>query len=376
MGTKKYLIIGAGFSGAVMAEQLAGKLDCQITVIDERDHIGGNCHTDRDPLTGIMVHTYGPHIFNTDNEDVWNYIRQFGNFKNYTHRVKAIYQDKVYTLPINLHTINQFFKKNFSPAEAEEFIRSQAVDIAEPANFEEQALAMIGPDLYHAFMYGYTKKQWGCEPKELPASILKRLPVRFNYNDSYYHWQFFGIPEYGYAAIIEKMLANEKIEVRLTTKFSAGTDTSAYDHVFYTGPVDSYFDYCYGRLGYRTVTFDRYEAEGDFQGTSQMNYCDEEAPHTRIVEYKHFTPWEEHKQTVYFKEYSKETASDDVPYYPKRLAADMDMLKQYQAEVNLLDKVTFLGRLATYRYMDMHHVIGEALQLATRFTSKSAKHDG
>jgi len=376
MGTKKYLIIGAGFSGAVIAEQLAGSLDCEITVIDERDHIGGNCHTKRDALTGIMIHTYGPHIFNTDNEDVWNYIRQFGNFRNYTHRVKAIYKDRVYALPINLHTINQFFKKNFSPAEAEEFIKLQAVDIPEPANFEEQALAMIGSDLYHAFMYGYTKKQWGCEPKELPAGILKRLPVRFNYNDSYYHGQFFGIPEEGYSAIIEKMMANEKIEVRLKTKFSAAADTSAYDHIFYTGPIDAYFDYCYGRLGYRTVTFDRYETEGDFQGTSQMNYCDEQVKHTRIVEYKHFTPWEEHQQTVYFKEYSKETGSDDVPYYPKRLSADMDKLKQYQAQVDRLHNVTFLGRLATYRYMDMHHVIGEALQLANRFISKSEKHDG
>lgn len=371
MGTKKYLIIGAGFSGAVIAEQLASSLDCQITVIDERHHIGGNCHTQRDSLTGIMVHTYGPHIFNTDNEDVWTYIKRFGNFKNYTHRVKAVYEDRVYTLPINLHTINQFFGKNFNPAEAEEFIRSQAVDIPVPANFEEQAMKMIGSDLYFAFMYGYTKKQWGCEPKELPASILKRLPVRFNYNDSYYHGQFFGIPEDGYTAIIEKMLTHEKIKVQLNTKFYVAEDTGAYDHIFYTGPIDAYFDYCYGRLGYRTVTFDRYEADGDFQGTSQMNYCDEDVPHTRVVEYKHFTPWEDHKQTVYFKEYSKETGGDDVPYYPKRLAADVVKLEQYQAQVARLDKVTFLGRLATYRYMDMHHVIGEALELAAQFISKN-----
>ncbi|MFD0750786.1 UDP-galactopyranose mutase [Mucilaginibacter calamicampi] len=370
MRSQNYLIIGAGFSGAVIAEQLSKNIDCSITVLDERNHIGGNCHTERDGATGIMVHTYGPHIFNTDNKEVWDYINRFGNFKNYTHRVKAIYQDKVYTLPINLHTINQFFGKNFTPAEAEAFIASRVVKIAEPANFEEQAMTMIGADLYKAFMYGYTKKQWGCEPKELPASIIKRLPLRFNYNDSYYHGQFFGIPEEGYSAIIEKMLTHDNIEIRLNTRFNSAFDTGAYDHIFYTGPIDAYFDYCYGRLGYRTVTFDRNEAEGDFQGASQINYCDEDVSHTRVVEYKHFTPWEEHDQTVYFKEYSKETGDDDVPYYPKRLTADMDKLSLYQAQVAQLDKVTFLGRLATYRYMDMHHVIAEALQLAAKFIEK------
>ncbi|MGY3213791.1 UDP-galactopyranose mutase [Mucilaginibacter sp. HD30] len=371
MSIKHYLIVGAGFSGAVVAEQLARNLDCRITVVDERNHIGGNCHTARDPSTGIIVHSYGPHIFNTDNQEVWNYIRQFGEFKNYTHRVKAVYKGKVYTLPINLHTINQFFGKNFNPKEAEAYIASIALDIPEPANFEEQAMKMIGSDLYYAFMHGYTKKQWGCEPKELPASILKRLPLRFNYNDSYYHGQFYGIPEDGYSAIIDKMLANEKIEVCLNTKFDATTDTTAYAHIFYTGPIDAYFDYSHGRLGYRTVTFDRYETEGDFQGTSQMNYCDENVPYTRIVEYKHFTPWEEHRQTVYFKEYSKETGFDDIPYYPKRLKGDIKKLMHYQAEILKLDNVSFLGRLATYRYMDMHHVIDEALQLAAQFLLKN-----
>jgi len=371
MSVKEYLIVGAGFSGAVIAEQLSKHIDCHITVIDERNHIAGNCHTERDASTGIMVHSYGPHIFNTDNEKVWKYINQFGTFKNYTHRVKAVYQQKVYSLPINLHTINQFFGKSFSPAEAEAFVSSLGAKIDEPANFEEQAIKMIGADLYRAFIYGYTRKQWGCEPRELPAAIIKRLPLRFNYNDSYYHGQYFGIPEQGYSAIIERMLAHDSIEVRLNTKFDAGYNTAGYDHVFYTGPLDAYFNYCYGRLGYRTVTFDRFETEGDFQGVSQMNYCDEDIPHTRIVEYKHFTPWEHHQKTVYFKEYSKETASDDVPYYPKRLSEDMDRLERYQDEVAQLGNVSFLGRLATYRYMDMHHVIDEALRLAGEFISKN-----
>lgn len=367
---KKYLIVGAGFSGAVIAEQLSKQINCTITVIDQRDHIGGNCHTSRDESTGVMVHHYGPHIFNTDNEKVWNYIQKFGVIRNYTHRVKAVFKDKVYSLPINLHTINQFFGVNLSPKQAQEFIQSLGMDIAEPANFEEQALKMIGEDLYKAFMYGYTKKQWGIEPTELPASILKRLPVRFNYNDSYYHSNYFGIPENGYTAIIENMLKGDNIKVKLNTVFDKQYDVSDYDHIFYTGPIDAYFNYKHGRLGYRTVSFERFETDGDFQGTSQLNYCDMDVPYTRICEHKHFTPWEEHPKTVYFKEYSKETEENDVPYYPKRLATDMTVFKSYETEKDKLKTVTFLGRLATYRYMDMHHVIGEALEIAERFVER------
>jgi UDP-galactopyranose mutase len=364
---KKYLIIGSGFSGAVIAEQLSKNIDCEITILEKRSHIGGNCYTERDESTGVMVHKYGPHIFNTDNEIVWNYIQQFGTIRNYTHRVKAIFENKVYSLPINLHTINQFFNINLKPDGAKELITSLGEDILEPANFEEQALKMIGKDLYKAFMYGYTKKQWGCEPNELPASILKRLPVRFNYNDSYYHSSYYGIPENGYTDIIKNMIASEKISVQLNTLFNASDDHSGYDHIFYTGPVDAFFNYKFGRLSYRTVTFERFEAENDFQGASQINYCDENVPYTRICEHKHFATWENHKKTVYFKEFSKETEINDEPYYPKRLKADIELYSSYLMEVELLSKYTFLGRLATYRYMDMHHVIGEALDIAHNF---------
>lgn len=365
---KKFLIVGAGFSGAVVAERLAASMDCKITVIDERDHIGGNCHTKRDEETGVMLHTYGPHIFNTDNIEVWDYIRQFGRFEPFINRVKIVYKGQVYSMPINLHTINQFFGKTFGPAEAREFVNGLSdSSIGEPANFEEQALKFIGRDLYDAFFYGYTKKQWGCEPSELPASILKRLPVRFNYNDNYYNNPIQGIPVDGYTALFEKMLDRPAIEVKLGVRFDSSYDVSGYDHIFYTGPIDAFFGYRHGRLSYRTVYFERNVADGDYQGNPVINYSEENIPYTRIHEHKHFTPWESHEKTVYFREYSKETGADDIPYYPKRLAGDIKVLEKYQAEVNSLKGYTFLGRLATYRYMDMHHVIGEALMASRKF---------
>lgn len=365
---KRYLIIGTGFSGAVIAERLSKKGSCEIQMIDERSHIGGNCYTARDAETGIMVHKYGPHIFNTDKQEVWDYISQFCEMVPFVNRVKAIYKGKVYSLPINLHTINQFFEKSFNPKEALDFILEKAdKSIQDPQNFEEQALKFIGEELYKAFFYGYTKKQWGCEPTELPASILKRLPVRFNYDDNYYSNPLQGIPKDGYTAIFEKMLADPQIYIRLNTKFTTDWDLSSYDHVFYTGPIDEFFQFKFGRLSYRTVFFERHVTEGDFQGNAVINYADPEVPFTRIHEHKHFAPWEKFNQSVYFKEYSKETTDTDIPYYPKRLKQDMVILAKYQQEVDQLENISFLGRLATYRYMDMHHVIQEALELVDKF---------
>jgi UDP-galactopyranose mutase len=275
---------------------------------------------------------------------------------------------KVYSLPVNLHTINQLFNRSFTPDEAKAFLETLADrSIDEPKNFEEQALRFIGKELYYAFFYGYTKKQWGCEPTELPASILKRIPVRFNYDDNYHNNHYTGIPVEGYTAIIQKMFDHPCIHITLNKKFDSAADLSVYDHVFYTGPIDAWFDFKYGRLGYRTVTFEKYVADGDFQGTSQMNYCDVDTPYTRITEHKHFTYWEKHEKTVYFKEFSQETSATDIPYYPKRLQNDKELLLKYRADAEQLEKVTFIGRLATYRYMDMHHVIGEALDYARSF---------
>ena len=373
---QKYLIIGAGFSGAVLANQLTQNIDCTIEIWDERDHVGGNCHTQRDAETGVMVHQYGPHIFNTDKKEIWDFVNSFTEFKPFINRVKANYKDKMYSLPINLHTINQFFDKSFGPEEAKEFITSQAdKTIDEPGSFEEQALKFIGKDLYKAFFYGYTKKQWGCEPSALPASILKRLPVRFNYDDNYYNNIYQGIPVNGYTELINKLIANGNISVTLNKKFHFTTDLlAAYDHIFYTGPIDALFNYQFGRLGYRTVTFEKHVATGDYQGNAVINYCDENIPYTRVHEHKHFAPWEQHDKTVYFKEFSKETAAEDIPYYPKRLETDKFLLLQYRQQAEQLQKISFLGRLATYRYMDMHHVIGEALHFSQSFLQ--SLHDG
>ncbi|MEO6290863.1 MAG: UDP-galactopyranose mutase [Ginsengibacter sp.] len=368
--SSKFLVIGAGFSGAVLANRLAQTGDCTIEVWEEKSHVAGNCYTERDNETGIMVHKYGPHIFNTDKKEIWDYVNSFITLRPFLHRVKAISNGKVYSLPVNLHTINQFFNKIFSPIEARAFISAQADhSVVNPSNFEEQALKFIGNDLYKAFFYGYTKKQWGCEPAELPAAIIKRLPVRFNYEDSYYNNPYCGIPEEGYTEFVEKLLNRNNIHIRLNKKFQPEENYEDYDRIFYTGPIDEFFRYKYGRLGYRTVTFESFITDGDYQGTAVMNYCDEEIPHTRITEHKHFTPWENHEKTICFKEFSKETSETDIPYYPRRLPVDKELLMNYRGEADHLTNVSFLGRLATYRYMDMHHVIDEALQFAEIFSA-------
>jgi len=364
-----FLIVGAGFSGAVLARTLVEKLDCRVTILEERPHIAGNCHTERDAATGVMIHQYGPHIFNTSQQHVWEYVNRFGVFRPWVNRVKAVTPRGVFSLPINLHTINQFFGKTFNPAEARAFIESLGdKSIGEPQNFEEQALKFLGRELYETFFYGYTRKQWGCEPRELSAAILKRLPVRFSYDDNYYNSTWQGIPEEGYTAVVARILDHPAIEVQLNTRFDPRAGRTC-GHVFFTGPLDAYFDYCLGRLGYRTVTFERGEAEGDFQGNAVLNYGDPNIPYTRIHEHKHFTPWEQHEKTVYFTEYSKETTPEDVPYYPKRLEADQQLLLKYRSLADKERGVSFLGRLATYRYMDMEKVISEALEFGTVFAS-------
>ena len=363
---KQFLVIGAGFSGAVLSRELVERMKARVTTFDERSHIAGNCHTERDGSTGIMLHKYGPHIFNTNNQRVWDYVNSHDEIRPFVNRVKAVNSRGVFSLPINLHTINQFFGKTFSPDEAREFIASLGDDtIDEPQNFEEQVLKFLGEDLYKAFFLGYTIKQWGCMPTELPAAVIKRLPVRFNYDDNYYNKRYQGIPVSGYSAVVESILDHPSIEVILDRKWRPVDGSEGYDHVFYTGPIDAYFDHCEGRLGYRTVTFERCDTTAsDYQGNAVINYTEESVPFTRIHEHKHFTPWESHDKTVAFKEFSKETEDHDIPYYPKRLAVDKDLLKKYRTMAEKLVGVSFLGRLATYRYMDMDTVIGEALDFA------------
>jgi UDP-galactopyranose mutase len=364
---KKFLIVGAGFSGAVIARELAEKIDCSITVIDSRNHIGGNSHTERDANSQVMLHVYGPHIFHTSNEEIWSYVNRFTEMKPFTNRVKAVTARGVFSMPINLMTINQFFGKTFNPEEARVFL-SQIGDksITEPQNFEEQALKFLGKDLYEAFFYGYTKKQWGCNPTDLSAAVLKRLPVRFNYDDNYYADKYQGIPVDGYTAMIQNILQHEKIEVRLNTPFSHDM-REQYQHTFYSGPLDGFFNHQLGRLGYRTVYFERIDANGDYLGNAVLNYPDSSVPYTRVHEHKHFTPWETHEKTVVFREYSKETESHDTPYYPKNLSPDQEKCQEYRELAKREKNLTFLGRLGTYRYLDMDKTIAEALSIASDF---------
>jgi UDP-galactopyranose mutase len=336
-------------------------------VFESRPHVAGNCHTERDKETEVMVHVYGPHIFHTSNEKVWNYIQQFDEFMPFTNRVKAITQDRIYSLPINLLTINQFFGKTFSPKEAKTYIESIGdKSISDPKTFEEQALRFVGKDLYEAFFKGYTMKQWGLHPSELPASILKRLPIRFNYDDNYYSSLYQGIPKHGYTHIVEKMLNHPNITVHLNSRFERQHATD-YQHTFYSGPIDAWFDNLEGRLGYRTLDFKSQRDTGDFQGNAVINYGEEEVAWTRISEHKHFAPWEDHDKTIVFKEFSRFCDEEDIPYYPIRLVKDKSQLAQYLKLAKAERTTTFVGRLGTYRYLDMHVTIKEALDVAQRF---------
>lgn len=337
-------IVGAGISGAVIARLLAEQ-GISSVVFDKRSHIAGNCHSERDPQTNVMLHVYGPHIFHTDDKEVWDFVNAYSEFMPYTNRVKAVYKGNVYLLPVNLHTINQFFNKTLRPDEARAFIESKAdKSIVDPQNFEEQAISMIGRELYEAFFKGYTRKQWGVEPTELPASILKRLPLRFNYNDNYFNHQYQGMPKEGYTEMVAKILDHELIEVRTDTEFSAAEST-AYEHVFWSGALDGYFNFSEGRLGYRTLDFEKFSAEGDYQGTAVINYCEEDVPYTRITEHKHFSPWESHENTTCYREFSRFCTENDVPYYPIRMVKEKELLNRYLDKAMALRNTTFVGRL-------------------------------
>jgi UDP-galactopyranose mutase len=366
-------IAGAGFAGAVLARELVETGKFKVTVFDERPHVAGNCHTQRDEETGVMVHQYGPHIFNTSREDVWEYVNKWGKFEPFVNRVKAHTEKGVFSLPINLLTINQFFDKKLTPAEARDFVGGLGdTSIKEPKSFEDQAMKFLGKDFYKNFFYGYTKKQWGVEPSELPASILKRLPVRFNYDDNYYNQKYQGIPVSGYTEIVKRILDHHEIEIRLGQRLDPERKRD-FDHVFWSGPMDGFYKFKLGRLGYRTLKFERFVESGDYQGNPVINYCEEKVPYTRVAEHKHFTPWENHEKTVCFKEYSALCGEKDTPYYPLRLNNDKNLLEKYVKMAETEDKVTFIGRLGTYRYLDMHVVIGESLDLAKACIGTEAK---
>jgi UDP-galactopyranose mutase len=360
-------IVGAGFTGAVIGRELA-EVGIPSLIIDERSHVAGNCHTERDAESGVMLHCYGPHIFHTDSERVWNYVRRFGEFKPYINRVKTTVQGKVYSMPVNLHTINQYFGTSMSPSQARAFIASKSrTDIEDPRTFEEQAMKFVGEELYEAFFAGYTRKQWGLEPSALPASILKRLPLRFNYDDNYFDHRFQGMPREGYTQIVQGILDHPLIELQIGCRFEDLTED--FEHIFYSGPIDRYFNFDLGPLSYRTLDFEMIRADGDYQGTAVMNYPDSDIPYTRIAEHKHFAPWEADQidKTVAFREYSRACGPDDIPYYPINLAGGVELLKSYEERAALLKKVTFAGRLGTFQYLDMDVTIDRALDVAAAY---------
>ncbi|MDC0507995.1 UDP-galactopyranose mutase [Luminiphilus sp.] len=361
----KFAIVGAGFSGSVIARELASS-GHSVKIFESRPHVAGNCYSERDKDTGVLVHKYGPHIFHTDNKVVWDYVNSFSEFMPFVNRVKTTVNGTVYSLPINLHTINQFFNSTMSPLEARQYINEIAEDdVEDPITFEEQALKFVGKDLYEAFFQGYTVKQWGVSPAELPASILKRLPVRFNYDDNYFSHKYQGMPKDGYTPLVENILRHKNIEVFLETSFNSDLRCE-YDHVFYSGPLDAWFDYSIGRLGYRTLDFEREEHVGDYQGCAVMNYGNQEVPYTRITEHKHFSPWEEHPKSVIFREFSRKCGEHDIPYYPIRLVQEKALLGEYLNLAYEEKNVSFIGRLGTYRYLDMDVTIAEALSASEK----------
>lgn len=346
-----------------------------VTIIDIRDHIGGNAYSYMDPETGAEIHKYGAHLFHTSNSRVWEYVNRFTKFTDYVHRVYATHDGEVFPLPINLGTINQFFRANYTPAQAKALIDEQAGELAgtDPANLNDQGISLIGRPLYEAFIKNYTAKQWQTDPSELPASIIKRLPVRFNYNNRYFKDTWEGLPADGYTAWLERMIDDPRITVKLETDFFDETQPlnkrallEAGVPVVYTGPVDRYFDYDLGELKWRTVDFKevRYD-EGDHFGCAVMNFSDADVPYTRAIEFKNFNPERAAEQnpnkTVVWEEYSRFANRDDEPYYPINTDEDKALYAQYKAKAADEPNVVFGGRLGTYAYYDMDQVFNQAL---------------
>jgi UDP-galactopyranose mutase len=333
--------------------------------LEKRAIPGGHCATHLDPQTSIPIHTFGPHIFHTDSAPVWELVCRYANMHPYLHIVRARAGGEIYPLPITLQTINQFFRKSFGPTEARAFIEDKRVKLSgPPRNFAEQAVSMFGHELYEVFFKGYTMKQWGRSPEEIPADVLKRLPFRFNYNQSYYFHRHQGLPKNGYTEVVAGILMHPRISVHYGVLHAPETPTAGYDHVIFTGPLDEWFGYSFGRLPYRTLDFENFVVDGDYQGCPVMNYCDADVPFTRITEHKHFAPWQSYEKSVLSREYSREATPDDERYYPVQLAEEQATLQTYRTAARESHGVSFVGRLATFRYIDMDVAISEALEAA------------
>ncbi|KAA8719850.1 UDP-galactopyranose mutase [Corynebacterium spheniscorum] len=362
------IVVGSGFFGLTIAERAASEENLKVLVLEKRSHIGGNAYSEPEPETGIEVHRYGAHLFHTSNEKVWNYVNKFTDFTGYQHRVFAMHNGSAYQFPMGLGLINQFFGRYYSPEEARELIQQQTdgMDPKDANNLEEKAISLIGRPLYEAFIRDYTAKQWQTDPKELPASNITRLPVRYTFDNRYFTDTYEGLPVEGYTAWLENMAAHENIEVRLNTDFFEVREELPDVPVVYTGPLDRYFDYSEGRLGWRTLDFETEVLDiPDFQGTSVMNYNDADVPYTRIHEFRHFHPERDYPKdkTVIMKEYSRFAEADDEPYYPINTPEDRAMLKKYRELAAQEKNVYFGGRLGTYQYLDMHMAIASALTM-------------
>ncbi len=364
------VIVGSGFFGLTVAERCARDLGLGVLVIDRRPHIGGNAYSEPEPRTGIEVHRYGAHLFHTSNARVWEYANRFTAFTGYQHRVFSVYKGRVYPLPINLGTICEYFGQVMSPDEARALVAGQAAEAGPgpAANLEQKAISLIGRPLYEAFIRGYTYKQWQTDPVNLPAEVITRLPVRYTFDNRYFSDTYEGLPADGYTRWLERMADHAKIEVRLGTEFeSMRADLVGQVPVVYTGPLDAYFGYAAGELGWRTLDFEtEVLATGDFQGTPVMNYADSDVPYTRIHEFRHFHPerdWYPADQTVIMREYSRFARRGDEPYYPINTAQDRERLLAYRELTAGEAGVLFGGRLGTYQYLDMHMAIGSALSM-------------
>ena len=363
-----YLIVGAGLFGSVFAYE-AYKAGKKCLVIDRRDHIGGNVYTE--DWNGIKVHKYGAHIFHTKKEEIWKYIRQFATFNNYINCPVAVYKDEVYNLPFNMNTFSRMWGVR-TPEEARKKIQEQIADlgITEPKNLEEQALSMVGTDVYEKLIKGYTQKQWGRECADLPAFIIKRLPLRFTYDNNYFNDPFQGIPEGGYTQIVEKML--EGIDLRLDTDYRdfVKNPGCTFEKVIYTGPIDEYYDYRFGHLDWRSVRFETEELDTEnYQGNAVVNFTEAEIPYTRIIEHKHFE-FGQQPFTVISREYPVEWKSGDEPYYPVNDEENTALYQKYRELADSEEHVVFGGRLGTYKYYDMDRVIEAALLTAQNELNK------
>lgn len=374
--TYDVLIVGAGLFGLTMAERLAS-LDKKVLIIDKRDHIGGNCYSEFDSETGIECHKYGAHLFHTSDEQVWQYVNRFMTFTDYIHKVYITHQGEVYPMPINLGTINQFFHAAYTPAEAQSVIAEQASSAPkEPRNLAEQGISLIGKPLFDAFIKNYTAKQWQTPAEELSPEIIKRLPVRYNYNNNYFKDTHEGLPTDGYEAWFQKMLdaCGDNVELRLNTNYFDDPEIQPLRQdpsllTIYTGPIDQFFDYQHGELKWRSLDLQKEVLDvDDFQGCPVMNYADLDPAYTRIHEFKHFHPErtsqcyaEGSGKTVIVREYSKTWTRGDEPYYPVNTAEDRATLAKYQSLAQQESNIIFGGRLGEYAYYDMDKTIAAAL---------------